>query len=538
MPSVDDFWPLADCLQVAPQSGKCAAFEDLCRRAAGLISENFSRVSVADRLHALANAHGLLELHGADKIQQVMARGFDDPIVDDAIEEERPPEFSDEALALAYADQHERDLRYIAQWGRWHCWNGVYWQTDETLLAFDVSRRICRAAALRCDRPKTSSAVASAKTVAAVERLSRSDRRLAATTDQWDTDPWLLNTAAGIVDLRTGALRPHAQLAYMTKVAGVVPDHEMATPHWIAFLKTTCAGDKELMDFLQRVSGYSLTGLTSEHALFFIYGTGANGKSTFLNALIGCFGDYHRTSAIETFTASSTERHPTDLAALRGARLVTAVETEEGRRWAESKIKSLTGGDRIAARFMRQDFFEFTPAFKLLIAGNHKPGLRSVDEAIRRRFHLIPFTTTVPKEERDESLAEKLRAEWPGILAWAIRGCVAWQQDRLSPPACVVAATAAYLEAEDSLAAWVADECQTDPNAYESTTALYNSWKRHAERSGEYVGSLKKFRQKLEERASDLGLQAARTEGSRGFHGLRLYGSAEVVGNEPHEASE
>ena len=179
-------------------------------------------------------------------------------------------------------------------------------------------------------------------------------------------------------------------------------------------------GDHELVAFLQRVAGYALTGSTSAHALFFLYGTGANGKSVFVNTVAGILGDYHRTAPIETFTASSHERHPTDLAGLRGARLVTAVETEEGRRWAESRIKALTGGDKIAARFMRQDFFEFTPQFKLLIAGNHKPGLRSVDEAIRRRFNLIPFAVTIPDEERDENLTDNLKAEWPGILAWMI----------------------------------------------------------------------------------------------------------------------
>jgi putative DNA primase/helicase len=195
------------------------------------------------------------------------------------------------------------------------------------------------------------------------------------------------------------------------------------TPSPRAFLSKITNGNAELSEYLARMAGYCLTGSTNEHALFFCYGTGANGKTTLVNAITGCIGDYHRTAPIETFTQSHNDRHPTELAALRGARLVTAVETEEGRRWAESKIKALTGGDAIAARFMRQDFFEYVPQFKLLIAGNHKPGLRSVDEAIRRRFNLVPFTVTIPPEERDEGLPEKLKAELPGILAWMIRGC-------------------------------------------------------------------------------------------------------------------
>src|SRR5262249_1446093 len=226
---------------------------------------------------------------------------------------------------------------------------------------------------------------------------------------------WELNTPSGIVDLRTGEIRKHARLAYMTKITGAAPDASCPTPYWRAFLNRVTGDKQELVEYLQRMAGYTLTGLTSEHALFFIYGLGANGKTTFLNAMIKAAGDYHMTAPIETFTASNHDRHPTELAALQGARIVTAVETEEGRRWAESGIKALTGGDRISARFMRQDFFEYTPQFKLIVAGNHKPGLRSVDEAIRRRFNLIPFTVTIPPEERDEALPEKLKAELPRI---------------------------------------------------------------------------------------------------------------------------
>jgi putative DNA primase/helicase len=194
--------------------------------------------------------------------------------------------------------------------------------------------------------------------------------------------------------------------------------------------------------------------------MFFLYGTGANGKSTFLNAITSAMGDYHRTAPIETFTSSPTDRHPTDLAGLRGARLVTAIETEQGRRWAESRIRTLTGGDPISARFMRQDFFEYMPQFKLVFAGNHKPGLRSVDEAIRRRFNLIPFTVTIPPRERDKKLGDKLQCELPGILAWILEGTAAWRRFGLCPPRVVTEATAAYLEAEDALAAWIEDCCE------------------------------------------------------------------------------
>ena len=277
-------------------------------------------------------------------------------------------------------------------------------------------------------------------------------------------------------------------------------------------------GDTQLGAFLARVLGYALTGTTDEHAIFFSYGTGANGKSVLTRTAAGIFGAYHVTAPIETFTASKNDRHPTDLAGLRGARLVTATETEEGRRWAESRIKTLTGGDKIAARFMRQDFFEYEPQFKLLIAGNHKPALRAVDEAIRRRFHLIPFTVTIPPDERDPELTERLRSEWPGILNWIIEGCLEWQARGLDPPEAVRAATAAYLDSEDAIAAWI-DECgERDPSAWESSANLFASWKTWAEKAGEYVGSQKRLAQCLENH----GLRPHRKPNGRGLLGLRL----------------
>ena len=431
------------------------------------------------------------------------------------------PPTAEDAIALTFADRHAHELRYVAAWGRWMHYDGARWMHDDTLHAFDRTRAICREVALACDKP--SSAVASAKTVAAVEKLARADRRLAATIGQWDTDPWTSNTPSGAINLRTGKLRPHCATDYMTKITAVAPDSNCPIPAWLAFLDRVTGGDAELVAFLQRMCGYALTGITREHALFFLHGVGANGKSTFINVLTGIVGDYHRAAPIETFVASHTDQHPTDLAGLRGARLVTSVETEEGRRWAESKIKALTGGDEVSARFMRQDFFEFVPTFKLVIAGNHRPGLRSVDEAIRRRFHLIPFNVVIPSHERDEKLGDRLRTEWPGILAWMIGGCVQWQQMGLAPPVAVTGATAAYLEAEDAFAAWIDEYCICDQQAWENTTTLYAAWKVWAERNGEFAGTVRRFAQTLEQRGQAYGVTYERGR-RRGFRGLRLVG--------------
>jgi len=428
------------------------------------------------------------------------------------------PGFTEDSLALRFAETHAHELRYVAAWGRSLIWTGTHWQFEDTLRVFDLARKICREATAHCSKSAVPSALSRAKTVAAVEQLSRSDRTLAATIDQWDKDQWLLNTPGGTVDLKTGRIRPHRQEDYCKKTTAVAPGGTCSG--FLEFLAEITNYDADLIDYIQRVVGYALTGDTSEHALFFLHGTGANGKSVFISTISGILGAYHKTAPIETFTATSVASHPTDLAGLMGARLVTTVETEEGRRWAESKIKSLTGGEEISARFMRQDFFQYRPVFKLLIAGNHTPGLRSVDEAIRRRFHLVPFAVTIPPEQRDKALAGKLRAEWPGILQWAIEGCLKWQAEGLNPPQAVTIATAAYLEGEDSISAWIEERCELGAKHWSRSGALFASWKAWAELAGERVGSQKAFSEKLEGR----GL-VPKKEGhakARGFLGIRL----------------
>jgi putative DNA primase/helicase len=415
-------------------------------------------------------------------------------------------------VALEFAARHVESYRYVAIWNRWMKWEGHRWRVEDTLAAFDEARTLCRAAG-----------DARAKTVAAVVTLARSDRRLAATSEQWDRDKWLLGTPDGVVDLKTGRLRPSSAEDYITKVTTVAPSGDC--PLWRQFLKRVTGKDAELEKFLQRVCGYALTGDTREDALFFFYGTGANGKSVFLRTIAGILGDHHTTASMEMFTVTNNERHPTDLADLRGARLVTAIETEEGKRWDEAKIKALTGGDPIKARFMRQDFFEYKPQFKLLIAGNHRPSIRTVDEAIRRRMNLIPFTVTIPEEERDLALFDKLKTEWPGILAWMVEGCMSWQRHGLQPPKAVVTATEEYLEAEDVLKAFVDECCETAKDRLDTINNLWNGWKVWAEQSGEYVGSKRKLGDKLEDKGfpRDKGTKGRRIHRGIFFAGGSYY---------------
>ncbi len=425
---------------------------------------------------------------------------------------------TEDALALAFTRRYHRDWRYVAAWGRWLVWDGRRWRNEETLAATDLIRGVCRHAALQADNPKLAAKLATSGTVGGVERLARADRRHAATTAEWDADPWLLNTPGGVVDLRTGRLRAHDRADRMTKITTATPGGDC--PTWRRFLAEVTGGDADLQAYLQRVSGYCLTGSTREHALFFLYGTGANGKSVFVNTLATILGDYAASAPMDTFMETRSDRHPTDMAGLRGARFVSSIETEQDRRWNESKVKAITGGDKVSARFMRQDFFEYTPQFKLVIAGNHKPAIRNIDEAMKRRLHLIPFTITVPPERRDKHLQQKLLAERDGILAWALEGCLAWQRlGRLDPPPQVVAATEEYFEAEDALGRWLEERCVREANAKSLTAELFTDWKQWAEAAGEFVGSQRRFSDLLITRGVEKWRNAA---GIRGFRGVGL----------------
>ena len=425
---------------------------------------------------------------------------------------------TEDALALSFTRRYHRDWRYVAGWGRWLVWDGHRWRTEDTLAATDLIRSVCRHAAINASNPKVAAKLAASSTVGGVERLARADRRHAATTGEWDADPWLLNTPGGVVDLKTGRQRPHERTDRMTRITTATPAGEC--PIWRQFLDEVTGGDLALQAYLQRMVGYALTGSTQEHALFFLYGTGANGKSVFVNTLATILGDYATNAPMDTFMETRTDRHPTDMAGLRGARFVAAIETEQGRRWAESKVKSLTGGDKISARFMRQDFFEFFPQFKLFVAGNHKPAIRNIDEAMKRRLHLIPFTITVPPERRDKHLQQKLLAERDGVLAWAVQGCLNWQRlGRLDPPQQVVDATEEYFEAEDALGRWLEERCVRAPNAKALTAELFNDWKQWAEAAGEFIGAQRRFSDLLITR----GLEKWRNGmGVRGFQGIGL----------------
>ena len=349
---------------------------------------------------------------------------------------------------------------------------------------------------------------------------TRADPIFATTADFWDRDLLLLGTPEGVIDLRTGRKRAGKPQDGITKTTAVGAAENADCPLWLRFLDEATGGDAEMVRFLKQWTGYCLSGVTSEHALIFVFGPGGNGKSVFLNVLTGIIDDYATTATMDAFIASHVDRHSTVLAMLRGARLVTASETEEGRQWAEAKIKQLTGGDPITARFMRQDNFTYWPQFKLTIVGNHKPSLRTVDDAQRRRFNLVPFAHKPALPDRQ--LEQKLRAEWPAILRWAIDGCLDWQANGLARPSSVVKATADYFADQDLIGQWLSEECDAEPgNRWKTSTsaALFSSWSAYANHAGERPSSRKSFTDELERR----GFENRRGgKGVREFRGIRL----------------
>jgi hypothetical protein len=302
---------------------------------------------------------------------------------------EDAPAGTESAMATHFAARFHRELHFVHRWG-WMSYDGVRWKRDEMLSVWRLAKRIADEQAWMSQKESERRKLASKTTINAIADLARSDPRIITAPDAWDSRPDWFNTPAGMVDLTSGELRGSQWQDLVTKVASTGPGGSHL--RWLKFIEEVSAGDRALAWYLQKLAGYCLTGSIKEHALFLLHGVGANGKSVFLNTLNEICGDYARVAPADIFVDSQNERHPTDMAMLRGARLVTAQEIEDGKYWAEAKLKMLTGGDLVTARFMRQDNFTYAPQFKLLIAANHKPRLRNVDEAIRRRLHLIPFS--------------------------------------------------------------------------------------------------------------------------------------------------
>jgi len=336
--------------------------------------------------------------------------------------------------------------------------------------------------------------------IRAMIALAESEPGVPVLPDILDADPWLLTVANGTLDLRSGELLAHDPELFSTKLIEVEYDPAADCPSWLRFLDEILSGDDGTIRFLQRAIGYSLTGDTSERCLFVLYGGGANGKTTFLEVIRATMGDYALRTPTETLLLKRSGSVPNDVARLRGARFVSASESEEGRRLAESLIKDLTGGDTISARFMRAEWFDFVPECKVWLGTNHKPEIRGTDQAIWDRIRLIPFEVTIPEKKQDKQLADKLKGELPGILAWAVQGCLDWQREGLGVTEKVKAATKAYREEMDILAGFIEDCCIEGADKEALAGDLHQAYK-------DWGGDLsqRKFGRALRERGYEKG---------------------------------
>lgn len=451
--------------------------------------------------------------------------------------------YTDLGNAQRFAVQHVGKVCFVKVWD-WLIWTGKLWKLDEsgavrrlahgTILRFyaDANRESFKAAkafeqlqaqalspgvdlvqateeALAKARAALKNAEKAVKWGLSSQQSGRIDGmlkeakvqyELVADPGEFDKDPWLLNVENGVLDLKTGELKPHDPSYKLSKIAGTRYDPAAACPTWLAFLDKIFNGDQAMIAFLQRAAGYSLTGDIREQALFLLYGTGANGKSTFVNALQAMLGDYAMKSRAETLMVKRQDSIPEEVAQLAGVRFMLAAELAEEQTLNESLIKDLTGGDKLRGRKLYHDSFEYWPVAKVWMYGNHNPEIRGTDEGIWRRIKRIPFLVTIPEPEQDKTLPQKQLAELPGILTWAVAGCLEWQRAGLQTPAVVTQSTAEFRAEQDVLAAFLTECVIANSLATTSAGDMYARYQSWSEQGGLRFMSKIAFSRAMEER--------------------------------------
>lgn len=428
---------------------------------------------------------------------------------------------TDDGNALRLVDEHEHEVRYVPQRGKWLRWDGHRWAWDDAGEIREMARAIARALPNGEGEAKHRARSLSAGGIAAMVTMAQTDPRTVALIDTLDAKPLHLNTPAGTVDLTTGKISPPDPAAMHTRTTSIAPDAELATPRWKQFLIDTFGEDSDIAVFVQRLAGYSASGDTRFHILPFLNGPGGNGKSVFLDVLRILLGDYAASSP-NTFLMAGQQQHETEVARLQGLRLVVVSEVNQDARFDEAKMKLLTGGDALTARFMRQDHFTFEPTHHLWLMGNHLPAVKAGGDSFWRRLRLIPFTRNVPPERKIEGLARILAdEEGPGILAWVVNGAVDVFSGGLREPAAVMAFTETYAEEEDSLARFMGDCCHLGGGTHvqintSKLRAAYDDWCRA---EGETPLKPQVFGRELRTRFS---IEQVRSNGRRFYIGVAL----------------
>ena len=438
-----------------------------------------------------------------------------------------PEGFTDTDLSngVRLAKRHGKNLRYTAA-ADWMVWKKCRWWIDEKnlaaqFLAKETAKSIydeIRDASDRAAMFKHAKYSESRKGIDGMLYMAKSEPGIPAILTDFDTDPLLLNMQNGTLDLRTGDLRTHQREDLITKLVPIDYDPNAEFERWDRFLTEVTAGDLELIGYLRRLVGYLLTGLTNEHALHFLFGLGANGKSVFCEIIAALLGEYAAICSPELIMLKRHQGIPNDIARLRGIRAAFMNETAEGARFDEAKLKDLTGSDSLTGRFLHREFFDFVPTHKLLIRGNHKPAINGTDEGIWRRLHLVPFTVSITPEQQDRELLTKLKTELPGILRWALSGCLEWQREGLKTPSVILDAVREYREESDTLGQFLADQCEIRPNSQVAARAFFQRYQQFCERTSERWMSAKDLPHEMQRR----GFESTRKTAGMVYLGIEL----------------
>jgi putative DNA primase/helicase len=440
-------------------------------------------------------------------------------------------QFTDSTNAERFIKEFGGDIRYNKAWKKWVVWNGKFWETDESgalvhekglLMVRNIYREI-----LKTDDHKERLEIEN------FAKLSESIRRrenfvkaaqyvpsLNITSDDLDPDPWLMNVQNGTINIITGELTGHRQGNMITKIANVNYDPSADCPLWKQFIREIMDYKPELVQFVQTAAGWTMTGDISEQVMFILYGTGANGKSTFLNTSQHILGDYSTSTNTETFMKKNGDQYTNDVARLRGTRFVTTTEAEQGRRLSEPLIKKIAGNEKLTARFLYGEYFTFLPTFKIWMATNHKPIIKGTDHGIWRRIMLIPFTTTIPKEKQDRHLEAKLKREASGILNWLLEGAARWREEKLQAPDIVLNATDEYRGEMDVIGIFLKERCRIDIQLQIRIRELYKAYADWCDENKEHAVSERFFSSRLKE----MGYEQKRNSEARFWSGLGLKG--------------
>lgn len=492
--------------------------------------------------HTLAELLGLVAVVEADAAGELPPADQGKPAEVDPLSIEVDTGRTDVAAGQRLIRKYGENLRYCSTLGKWFVWNGTRWTVDNRCYVDRWSRECSEelwqdVLSVSADRGEPTIKKMKSWTVyanswsglSAAVKAAKTAEEIQVSTGQLDSNPWLLNCSNGTVDLQTGKLREHSREDMLTQQTPIPFDPAAECPVWMSFLHATFQGDEEIVDYMQRLAGYWATGIIRDQILPILWGKGSNGKTTLQDVLMEVLGgDYAMKAAQDFLMAKAFDSHPTEKADLFGKRLVFCSETDEGKRLSESLVKDLTGRERIRARRMREDFWEFAPTHKIALTTNHKPVVTGMDHGIWRRIRLIEFgqhfwnpdegETGPPELCRDQSLPDRLRAEYPGILRWIVDGCLLWQRDGEQVPKAVRDETRSYRGSQDVIAQWLGECCEVDQHASSVSSELYDSFKSWCEVNGEFCVSHKRFSASLVDR----GFQKDRTRTGRFFVGLRL----------------